>query len=405
MSTQITEATLSNFQKVSYAKIVPSGNLIILAGKNGAGKTSTNDGLEATLTGHNGRNIKRPVKDGHGKATIEIQLSDGSTLIRGYTPSGTTLKGKDAEGNKFGQKELDARISSLGIDGRKFISMGEKDQLKALLSIVDLPFDPAALDAERKRLFDERANVGRDGKAIGDVSVDDSLPLEETSVAALLEEYRAAESLEQSQRDDRECLTGAHVEISRINDEIAKLIELRSAHEKDVDKLREKISNHAPMPDVPAIRVRIDGAEESNAAIRANNMARAQAKHKENLRASYEALTAKLAEIDKRKADGLAAAEMPIEGLTFDEEGVLFQGVPFSRASGREQLIVSCAMIMATDPEIRVIVIRDGNVLDMEGMQLLQDMAEATNFQIFIEIVAEDAGDHEFYFADGELAS
>ena len=186
MSTKITEATLTNFQKVSYAKIVPSGNLIVLAGKNGAGKTSTNDGLEAGMCGHNGRNIKRPIKDGHGKATIDIKLSDGSTLIRGYTPSGTTLKGVDAAGNKFGQKEIDARLSSLGIDGRKFIGMGEKDQLKALLSIVDLPFNPAELDADRKRVFDERANVGRDGKAIGDVTVDKSLPTEETAAGEII---------------------------------------------------------------------------------------------------------------------------------------------------------------------------------------------------------------------------
>ncbi|SEE83638.1 AAA domain-containing protein [Arthrobacter alpinus] len=404
MSTKITTAELNNFQKVSYAKIEPTGNLVVLAGKNGAGKTSTNDGLEATLTGHNGRNIKRPVKDGHGKASIEVKLSDGSTLIRGYTPSGTTLKGLDAAGNKFGQRELDARISSLGIDGRKFISMGEKDQLKALLSIVDLPFDPAEMDAERKRVFDERANVGRDGKAIGDVVFDKSLPTEETSVAALLEEYRAAEALEQSHRDDRDCLTGAHAEIDRINAEIGNLIALRSTHERDVDSLKEKIGNHAPMPDVPAIRASIDGAEESNAAIRTNNAAIQQAKRQHNLREKYTELTAELGAIDKRKADGLAAAEMPIEGLTFDEEGVLYQGVPFSRASGREQLIVSCAMIMATNPEIRVIVIRDGNVLDMEGMELLTDMAESTDFQIFIEIVKEDKGDEEYFFSDGELA-
>lgn len=398
MNTQITEATLSNFQKVSYAKIVPSGNLIVLAGKNGAGKTSTNDGLEAALTGHNGRNIKRPVKDGHGKASIEIQLSDGSTLVRGYTPSGTTLKGKDAEGNKFGQKELDARISSLGIDGRKFISMGEKDQLKALLSIVDLPFDPAALDAERKRVFDERANVGRDGKAIGDVTVDDSLPLEEPSAVDIIAAIRAGEAANQATD------TAEH-SVKHWTDEVAELKESLARAERNLAGAQESLKAAPARVDTSELEAKLAGVEEQGAAIRANNAAIQQAKRKASLRDKYTELTAALEAIDKRKADGLAAAEMPIEGLTFDEEGVLFQGVPFSRASGREQLIVSCAMIMATDPEIRVIVIRDGNVLDMEGMQLLQDMAEATNFQIFIEIVAEDAGDHEFYFADGELAS
>lgn len=396
MSTKITIATLTNFQKVSYARIEPSGNLIVLAGKNGAGKTGTIDGLETTFTGHNGRNIKRPIKDGHGKASIDIALSDGSTLTRGYTPSGTTLKGKDAAGNKFGQKEIDARLSSLGIDGRKFISMGEKDQLKALLSIVDLPFVPAELDAERKALEAKRLLVGQQGKAIGEVAADPSLPTEEVSLNELLGRHRAAqESITRRSTKTREAQHWKS-EAERLRQELSE------AERKAVEA--EEDLNELPLGEDPVwLQEQIDGAETSNAAIRANAHATTQAALKVALREQYEALTEEIKAIDKRKADGLAQAEMPIEGLDFDDEGVLYQKVPFSRASGREQLIVSCAMIMATNPEIRVIVVRDGNVLDLEGLQILQDMAEATDFQVFIEIVREEKNDEEYFFADGEL--
>lgn len=396
MSTQITEATLKNFQKVSYAKIEPSGNLIVLAGKNGAGKTSTNDGIEAGLTGHNGRNIKRPIKDGHGKATIDIKLSDGSTLIRGYTPSGTTLKGLDAEGNKFGQKDLDARISSLGIDGRKFISMGEKDQLAALLSIVDLPFKPAELDAERKRLEAQRLSVGQQGKAIGDAVVDASLPSEETSAGDIIAAIRAGEA-------SNELIDTADHSVQHWAKEVDHLKMSLEIAERNLADANTKLASAPERIDTSALEAQLTTAEEANASIRANNQAREQAQRKSDLRTQYETLTEEIKALDQRKVDGLAQAEMPIEGLNFDEEGVLYQGVPFSRASGREQLIVSCAMIMATDPEIRVIVIRDGNVLDMEGMEILQSMAEQTDFQIFIELVKEDKGDEEYFFAEGGL--
>lgn len=404
MSTHITEATLTNFQKVSYAKIEPSGNLIILAGKNGAGKTSTNDGIEANLTGHNGRNIKRPIKDGHGKASIETKLSDGSTLIRGYTPSGTTLKGKDAEGNKFGQREIDARLSSLGIDGRKFISMGEKDQLAALLSIVDLPFKPAELDAERKALEAKRLSVGQQGKAIGEVEVDPNLPAEEVSASEIISAIRESEEARRLIIDYERGVREAHESISEINRKIADLIAERSELESTLSGRKERLESLPAPQDTTNLEAQLAGVEESNASVRANNQAREQAQRKLELRAEYESLTEQIKAVDKRKADGLAQAEMPIEGLNFDDEGVLYQGVPFSRASGREQLIVSCAMIMATDPEIRVIIIRDGNVLDMEGLEILRSMAEATDFQIFIEIVAEEKGDEEYFFVDGELA-
>lgn len=403
MSTKITIATLTNFQKVSYARIEPSGNLIVLAGKNGAGKTGTIDGLETTFTGHNGRNIKRPIKDGHGKASIDIALSDGSTLTRGYTPSGTTLKGKDAAGNKFGQKEIDARLSSLGIDGRKFISMGEKDQLKALLSIVDLPFVPAELDAERKALEAKRLLVGQQGKAIGEVTVDPSLPTVETSAQEIISAIRLAQDQAAKIKEAEQGFAYAQGKVAEISAKIAELTgELEGWTEAVITRQGELESQPLPA-DTAALEAQLATVEEANAEIRANNTAREQAATKDSLRTQYEALTEEIKAIDKRKADGLSQAEMPIEGLDFDDEGVLYQGVPFSRASGREQLIVSCAMIMATNPEIRVIVVRDGNVLDLEGLQILQDMAEATDFQVFIEIVREEKNDEEYFFADGEL--
>ena len=398
MSTKITTATLTNFQKVSYAKIVPSGNLIVLAGKNESGKTSTLDGLQAALCGHNSRDIKRPIKDGHGKGAIEIQLSDGSTLLRGYTPSGATLKGKDAAGAQFGQQEIDKRLSSLGIDGRKFISLGAKEQLAALLSIVELPFVPAELDAERKKIEAARLLVGQQGKAIGDVEFDATLPAEETSVSELIRQYRDG----QTQNGTLDAALDQMEEASvRVNELEAKLILAKA----NLKAAAETLKAAPDRVELEPLQEKIDTAEETNAAIRANNAAIQQAKRKDSLRDEYTALTTDIEAIDKRKKDGLAAAVMPIEGLDFDEEGVLYQGVPFSRASGAKQLIVSAAMIMATNPEIRVIVIRDGNVLDTDNLALLRDMAEATDFLVFIEIVAEDAGDNEYFFVDGELAS
>ena len=403
MSTKITEATLTNFQKVSFAKIVPSGNLIVLAGKNESGKTSTLDGLQATLCGHNSRDIKRPIKDGHGKGAIEIQLSDGSTLLRGYTPSGSTLKGKDAAGAKFGQQDIDKRLSALGIDGRKFISLGAKEQLAALLSIVELPFVPAELDAERKKIEAARLLVGQQGKAIGEVAFDASLPTEETSAGEIIASIRAAED---AKRELAEVEDGVKIAADNVEKITARIAELTAelGNWSVTLESRTAILAATPQPaDTSALEAQLAAVEETNAAIRANNTAIQQAKNKEVLREKYSAHTADLEAIDKRKKDGLATAVMPIEGLDFDEEGVLYQGVPFSRASGAKQLIVSAAMIMATNPEIRVIVIRDGNVLDTDNLALLRDMAEATDFLVFIEIVAEDAGDHEYYFTDGEL--
>ncbi|WP_427017820.1 AAA family ATPase [Pseudarthrobacter sp. P1] len=404
MSTMITRAEINNFQRLSHAAIEPTGNLIILAGMNGAGKTSTLDAIESVLCGHNGRNIKRPIKDGHGKASIETTLADGKVITRKYTPSGTTMVAKNADGSKLSQAELNGMISSLGIDASTFATSGEKEQLKTLLSVVELPFVPAELDAERASVFAERRDVNRyvaqlDAQLKAFLPMATDLPDEEVSLSELLEVLRAAEATQQRCSDARSRLWNAE---SRVNSIRAELAEAESELAGAMAAAKEW--ELATIPDTDSIKHQIDTAEVTNSQIRVSREKKAVAKNLEVTQREANELTARLAEIDQRKAAGLAVAEMPIDGLSFDDEGVLYQGVPFSRASGAEQIIVSAAMIIATDPELRTMVIRNGNVLDANSLQILQDMGEANDFQIFIEWVTEST-DHEYVFVDGELAS
>lgn len=400
----IESLNISNFQRVSAIKIEPTNNVIALFGKNANGKTSVLEAVETTLRPFNGRVTKRPIKDGAGRADIHIKLTDGTLLHQKFTPSGPTLAGKGPDGSKLGQKDLDAAISALGVDALAFIHAGEKKQLETLLSIVDLPFVPAELDAKRKAVEAERLSVGQQGKAIGDVVVDASLPTEETSAGEIIAAIRAAEDAK------REVLTAensARIAAGNVSDLKAKIAALTADLADWENELKERSAalDALQRPTDPApLEAKLAVVEESNATIRANNTARAQSARQDELRDKYTALTEQIKAIDKTKADGLAAAVMPIEGLDFDSEGVLYQGIPFSRASGAEQVIVSLAMLIATNPEIRVAIIRNGNVLDASSLQVIQSMCEATNFQVFIEFVSESA-DHEFVIVDGELAS
>lgn len=406
MSTQISTVTLTNFQKVSYAKIVPTGSLIILAGKNGAGKTTTTEAIEAVLCGHDSKVIRRPIKDGAHKGGIEIELTDGSSGVRGYTGSGgSTFKFFDKDGKKTGQAELNKRIGSLGLDGRRFMDMDDKARLKELLSVVDLPFVPAELDAERKTIFDERTAVSRDvkrleGQASGFLAFPVDTPIEEVNLKDLLTEHHTATQQNTAVRE-------AHAAVEVWQQRVDELARQLSEAQVSRDAAVSHAADAPAIIDTDAIQQKIDSAEATNATVRSFKAAQAVNTELAEARDTAEQLTSDLAEIDQRKTDGLKAAtdQMPVEGLLFDDEGVTYQGVPFSRAAGAEKGIVSIAMIMATNPEIRVIVFRDGNVFDMESLQIVQAMAEDNDFQIFIEIVKDERGDEEFYFEDGELAA
>lgn len=116
-------------------------------------------------------------------------------------------------------------------------------------------------------------------------------------------------------------------------------------------------------------------------------------------------LTTKLETLDADKRGQLSAAKFPVDGLSIDlvnEGGVLFKGFPFSQASSAEQLRVSVAMGMALNPTLRVMCIRDGSLLDEDSMQMLADMAEAGDYQFWIETV-DTTGPSTIVIEDGHV--
>ena len=65
-------------------------------------------------------------------------------------------------------------------------------------------------------------------------------------------------------------------------------------------------------------------------------------------------------------------------------------GVPFDQASDAEQLRVSTQIAIALNPQLRVIRIRDGSLLDDDAMKQLAEIADKNDFQIWIERVRSD---------------
>jgi len=97
-------------------------------------------------------------------------------------------------------------------------------------------------------------------------------------------------------------------------------------------------------------------------------------------------------------------AKFPIDGLGFNEQGVTFNGIPFKQCSSAERLKVSLAMAMALNPELKVIRITNGNLLDSSNMTVVEQMAKDNDYQIWLEMVNE-TGSMGIYIEDGEVAT
>jgi len=100
----------------------------------------------------------------------------------------------------------------------------------------------------------------------------------------------------------------------------------------------------------------------------------------------------------------LKEAKFPIDGLGFNEQGVTFNGIPFKQCSSAERLKVSLAMAMALNPELKVIRITNGNLLDSSNMTIVEQMAKDNDYQIWLEMV-DESGSMGIYIEDGEVVT
>jgi hypothetical protein len=146
----------------------------------------------------------------------------------------------------------------------------------------------------------------------------------------------------------------------------------------------------------------IDEADEINGKIRnANNVLRSSdevlAKEKE-----YKGFTAKINDIEKEKVELLQNAKMPIKGLSVKDEGVFYNDVPFCQLSTSEKLKVGLSIAMEMNPDVRVIRILDGSLLDEDNMEIVKEMINGKDYQVWIEKV-DSSGKIGFYIEDGEI--
>jgi hypothetical protein len=385
---KIIRFSAENIKRLKVVEITPDGTLQIITGKNAAGKTSVLDAIWLALGGGSAsRGTVRPIRDGEDHASVTLDLGD---LIVNRTWAGdkTALHVATADGAKYSSPQgvLDALVGRLSFDPLEFTRLSARDQVAALLDIVDLDVDLDELARQRQAAYDRRTEIGRRAKALGEIPKSTpNVPDVEQSATNLIAQIRAAEALDARQSQERWEQEQAET----------TLAECRAAAERAADMLTRccaKVGAHVPVPDITALEAELATLEQTNRKVRDNAAIVRANSEKADLDAQYIGLTKTIDGLDKTKAKALAKATFPVDGLGFDEVGVTYQGVPFSQASSAEQIRVSLAMAMSLNPKLRVIRILDGSLLDADNLALITEMASAQDYQIWLEKVADGSG-------------
>lgn len=411
---QIVKLEAENVKRLKAVRIEPNGSpMVVIGGKNGNGKTSLIDSIEMLLGGA-GAIPAKPVREGSASARIVATFDDDIVIERRIAADGkTSLECRSKNGAKFPKPQslVDSFCAKFTFDPLRFKDMKPADQVELLKSVTGLDF--AELDRSRAAAYDNRTLANRDIKALeGQLSglpEFPDAPETEVSVTALADEMNTAsarnaikERLKVDWDRAANAASGWRAEVEKAERTLAEL----RAKVVEADELLEaaaKAFQDAPGGgDLTPIRQRMAEAEEINRKIRSNSDRLKVAAALEDKRNESAALTNRIEAIDLEKRRLLAAAAFPVPGLSIEGEAVTVDGIPFEQLSAALQLRVSVAMGLALNPKLRILLIRDGSLLDEDNLRMVAEMAAEAEAQVWIERVG-DGAEVSFVLEDGSI--
>ncbi len=413
---------IENFMKLIAVDIQPDGSTVWITGKNEQGKTSILDAIWSALVGGRAaKKITKPIREGKERAEIRLDLGD-FIVTRTFTADGKTrLKVENNEGAtyKSPQALLDGFVGRLSFDPLAFANLPEKEQAATLREMTGI--DTTELDERREGHYGARTAYNRRAKEYADKlkgrpEPPADLPFEEIKMADILADMEKAEAEKRANDGLRaelerqlagiinyeEQLAGIQAEIDSLKARIPSLEGSRNLQFSAAEELEIKVKSLAD-PDIDAIKARLEAADQTNQQIRDGQQFRELKNELDDALTSASLCSENIKIIDEEKAEMIRKADLPIDGLAFDDSGVTYKGIPFKQASSAEALCVSLAMAMALNPKLRVIRITDGSLLDSDNLALIEQMADKKDFQVWIERVVDEPGAVGFYIEDGQV--
>lgn len=400
-----------NIKRLKAVEISPQGNTVIISGKNEQGKSSILDSIWlACKYSAASKQIPNPIREGKDHALIVMNIGD-YTITRQFRVNGdnevtTRLSVERANGDtvKSPQALIDGFIGSLAFDPLEFMRQPPKTQREMLAEISKLNL--AELDAQYRQLYDERTDLNRQHKSLAANIVQIAPPTDATE--AIEVDSNALLARLNDIRREQSAAENIRREVDTLRDRVVSLKDQLAVAEKALwealEKSKSTQTDAAYEIEVVALGDKIRRAAEINARVKEVKFYIDTTAKISAIQDRLSAVESGLGTIKTSRAAAIEAADLPIEGLLIEDEGVTFKGQPLSQLSTSQQIKISMVLAMAANPELRVIRIKDGSLLDADNLALIDEIAKNGDFQVWIECV-DSTGKVGFYIEDGEIAA
>jgi len=441
-----------NVKRITAVDIAPDGNLIVIGGKNGMGKSSVLDSIAYALGGQ-ALVPTEPIRQGETEAKVVVHLEEltitrkfkrdphwscgahspddpmHADCVLSFGPTTSTLVVTNKDGAKYPspQNVLDRLLSGLTFDPLAFAHSVAKDQASVLRSLVGI--DESELNKQRALAFALRTDLNKQFKQqevlVKSAAFFKDAPSEGVSTAAISKMMTDAEQRRQLASDAamelravKEQYATTKQRYDTVLDTIAKLTKqlndaknLAGELDSELCIIAAKVSDatlaegtaRSAVPDTLDLQTKLADIEKVNQQVQANEKRNALVARLSELERAVKEKTDEITSIDAAKEQMLTAARFPVQGLGLSESGVTFNGLPLEQASSSEQLHISVAIGLALNPSLKVLLVRNGNTLDHESLATVGKMATEAEAQVWMEYVSEDGQGVSVMIEDGHV--
>lgn len=435
-----------NVKRLKAVAIDAKTGLVVISGKNEAGKTSVLDSIRCVFEGKGGLD-SQPLRNGEEEGKASVTVGD-YIITRHFKRKGdhdftTRLVVASKDGAKFGspQKLLDSFFSDFTFDPLKFVNMSQEEMTKTLKDMLVLDIDVskvlslAQFDIDEvgglpdldfikdviDRLYNKRKDAGKELKR-AEANLQNIEPVPDEFIKPkslqdlldkrdkIIQQDKANDAARSQYEDIKISLREEQVNIKRIDEQIADLKTQKEACQESLMGLGTAEMASAKQVieikeiDFETIDEEIRGVESHNEKSRQCELHGKAVKSVSYWTVLHGKYEEQLEAVRQYRKQCLASAKFPVKGLSISEEGVVeLEGIPLEQRGTSKKILVGLAIGASLNPKLRVILIKDGNDLDSDNMKMLSEWAEEHKYQIWIERVADQPDGVSFFIEDGSL--
>lgn len=441
----IKKLELSNFQVIKEFNADFEGNVYFITGDNELGKSTLLKAIGALLTGNRDAVLKNGEDKGFAKMVVgndgenyEVELKFTKANPRGTLSIKQKTTGMRSDNvsmlqKVFGYTDFDAVEFSRWSETAE----GRRKQVQYVRALLpeNVQKRIAEIDAEVMTVKEKRKDANAevktytticaaaekqlrpgDAKTYAEKKDITALMEEQNENARLIEKAKTVRSALQTRTEQLEAIPGrietadkvladAKNEMERIIAEAKEAYSLAQAtHQTTIEQIEADKADYtarkanaekwlkeyeANNPENLDTAAQLKAAEEHN---RINALVvdyTSKKKQKEAAEKTARTYEDKLGALAKERETLIASSKLPITGLTFTDDGLELNGVPFvaGKVSDSQIMEVAAKLIIASNPTVKVFRIARGESLGEKRLQAIIDIAKQNGFQGFIEEV------------------